>query len=101
MAICYSCRNEISDSNFGRHDSCIRCGRDTRVCKNCEFFDTFAHNQCHENQADRVVEKEKANFCDFFRPVTGMRTSESNAGPVDDPRAKAKAAADALFKKKV
>jgi hypothetical protein len=41
-----------------------------------------------------VVDKEKSNFCDYFKP--GDRKGSGG----DDPRAKARAAAEALFKKK-
>jgi hypothetical protein len=51
------------------------------------------NNECRENQADRVVEKERSNFCDYFRPRLGAGTGMS-------AQEKAKAAADALFKKK-
>jgi hypothetical protein len=42
-----------------------------------------------------VVEKEKSNFCDFFKPISA---GDLPAGL--DPAAKAKAAAEALFKRK-
>ena len=34
---------------------------------NCDFYDAGAYNQCREPQAERVLEKEKGNFCDYFR----------------------------------
>lgn len=83
----------LDADSFRRADICPGCRRDTRVCKNCEFFDTAYNNQCRETQADRVVEKEKSNFCDFFKagtPVIGG----------GDAVSKARAAAEALFKKK-
>jgi hypothetical protein len=51
------------------------------------------NNECRESQADRVVEKEKANFCDYFKP---SGSSSGNAASRDS----LKSAADALFKKK-
>ncbi len=90
---CWNCGTELGRNDYGRGDSCAKCGRDTKVCKGCSFFDPNAHNECHETQADRVVDKERANFCDYFRPRSGA----ANAGgkPIDA----AKAAAEALFKK--
>ena len=90
-ASCWNCTNPIADDDFGRQDTCQSCGRDTKVCKNCDFYDVSAYNECKENQAERVVEKEKSNFCDYFRPLRGVR---SNNGQKD-----AFAAAEALFKK--
>ena len=91
---CWSCGSPLTPLDYGRGDSCRKCGRDTRACKGCFFYDKSAHNECHESQADRVLEKERSNFCDYFRPVS--RSGESPNAAKDA----LKAAADALFKKK-
>jgi hypothetical protein len=64
-----------------------------RVCRNCEFFSPGAYNDCREPSAERVVDKESANFCDYFRLAGGPRASglEQKGG--------ARAALDALFRK--
>jgi hypothetical protein len=54
------------------------------------FHDPSCDNQCREPQADRVLEKERANFCDYFKPKTG-------GGSGAPSREDLKAAADALF----
>jgi hypothetical protein len=46
--------------------------------------------------ADRVVDKEKFNFCDYFKPSEGTSASSGELSP----REKALKAAEALFKKK-
>ena len=38
---------------------------------NCRFYDSSAYNDCSEPAADRVVEKDKANFCDYFSAGAG------------------------------
>ncbi|MBI2711559.1 MAG: hypothetical protein HYX41_01675 [Bdellovibrio sp.] len=91
---CWSCTRGLTALEYGRGDSCPTCGRDTRVCKGCFFYDPKYNNECRENQADRVVEKERSNFCDYFKPTM------SKTGNSVDPAAAAKAAAEALFKKK-
>ncbi|MDH4225318.1 MAG: hypothetical protein OEW12_06705, partial [Deltaproteobacteria bacterium] len=58
------------------------CGADLRVCRMCGFWDPAANNQCRESQADRVVEKEAANFCDWFRP-----TQRQGGGETDEAQA--------------
>ena len=90
---CWSCGAELTHLDYGRGASCPRCGRDTKTCKGCEFHDRSQNNECRENQAERVVDKERANFCDYFRP---------KAGPGAGTTAKdaARAAAEALFRKK-
>lgn len=65
---CFNCKNELTlpDGPVGRGDSCPHCRSDVRVCFNCVHYDPKSYNDCRESQAERVVEKGKANFCDFF-----------------------------------
>ncbi len=60
---------------------------------NCAFYDPSAYNACREPQAERVLDKDRANRCDYFAPAREGR------GSVESPQAKQKAALDALFKK--
>jgi hypothetical protein len=90
---CWNCGQALGHLDYGRQDSCPKCGRDTRVCKGCEFYDKGSNNDCRESQAERVVDKEKSNFCDYFRPRAG-------SGSGAQSRDSMKAAAEALFKKK-
>lgn len=90
---CWHCGIELIGADYSREKTCGKCGRDTRVCKNCVFYERGAHNDCHESQAERVVEKERSNFCDFFRPRSG-------GGSGAPERDTLRAAAEALFKKK-
>ena len=95
MVVCHACgkANDTGDM-VGRRDTCSQCDADLHVCLNCEFYDPKAYNECREPQADRVVEKDRSNFCDYFQP--------GGKGPskVDSAKEKAKADLDALFKKK-
>lgn len=95
--LCWSCSTALSASDYGRQDSCPKCGRDTHVCKGCSFYDPAYNNECREPQADRVVDKEKSNFCDYFKPSKNNLGKNNRAG---DSRESLKAAAEALFKKK-
>jgi hypothetical protein len=90
---CWKCSRHLTPLDYGRSDRCLGCGWDTRVCKNCIHYDLSYNNYCKENQADRVVEKEKSNFCDYFSPRSGPGgTATSKSDLVS--------AAEALFKKK-
>jgi hypothetical protein len=91
---CWSCGAALTSLDYGRADTCRSCGRDTRVCKGCVFYEVQSNNQCREPQADRVVEKERSNFCDYFKPNSGQM------GEMTSSRDALKAAAEALFKKK-
>ncbi len=94
MVICHACHKENHPGDqVGRRETCIQCNADLHVCLNCEFYDPKAYNECHEPQADRVLEKDRANFCDYFSPSAHAKGQEA------DPKADAKAKLDALFKK--
>lgn len=93
MAACYKCGRELkAETDYGRQETCPGCNRATRVCLNCVHYDTSRYNECAESVADRVVDKEKANFCDYFKPG-----SKGNAAA--DAKSAALKAAEALFKK--
>jgi hypothetical protein len=93
MPKCWSCNHEVELNNYHRLDSCTHCKADTHVCKNCEHYDRAYNNECRESSADRQVEKERSNFCDYFKPSD---RAGGNAKSLDAM----KAAADALFGKK-
>lgn len=67
MRKCFSCNNVLeNDGQPARGDTCPSCNADVKVCLNCAFFDDGAYNECHETQAERIVEKDSSNFCEFF-----------------------------------
>ena len=64
---CYKCQQQHEvPAIISRQESCFKCHADLRCCKMCIHYDTSCYNDCREDQAERVVEKEKANFCSFF-----------------------------------
>ena len=96
MPACHKCGRGLNeDFEFGRQDTCPGCGSSTHSCLNCRNYDTSRYNECTEPVADRVVDKEKFNFCDYFKP------SQRAPGATGAPSAREQAlkAAEALFKK--
>jgi hypothetical protein len=90
---CVFCGKDVDiNEKVGRRDTCIHCGMDLKCCKQCDFYDPHAYNECREVMADRVVDKERANFCDYFvfKGVAGKKINKTSD---------AKAALEALFKK--
>ena len=68
MKFCRSCGEKLElEGKIGREDTCPNCGAYLHTCLNCEFYDEFAHNHCREPDAEWVSDKEKSNFCEFFR----------------------------------
>jgi len=93
--LCFHCRRTLAlESKVSRQDQCPHCGSDLHCCLNCEFYDEYAHNRCREPQAEYVSDREKANFCDYFR----FRFSEEDPTRMD-AKDKAKTEWEALFRK--
>ena len=68
MRICFACGHKLGERlEVFRSTACPSCDRDLKACKNCEFYSPGAHRDCHESIDVSVQDKEKANFCDFFR----------------------------------
>jgi hypothetical protein len=78
---CAFCHKEIAEIKIHIRDECPACGRDLHICLNCSFYDTNAYRQCRESIREPVQDKEKANFCDFFRAAG---SGAPQAGPEDD-----------------
>lgn len=76
MSVCYHCGNLLKDDFVGRKDECSYCGREVHVCRNCLFYDVSWAHQCRERVEETIVDKEKSNFCDFFR--LGKKSSSQN-----------------------
>ncbi len=67
MKKCHVCKNEIIIEKISFRDECQKCGSDLHVCLNCLFYDTGKANSCREDSADYVRERDKANYCEYFR----------------------------------
>jgi hypothetical protein len=67
MKRCHKCLQDLEiKTPVGRKDVCLSCGCDLRCCLNCAFHAPGTYNECREPQAERVTEKERSNFCDYF-----------------------------------
>ena len=80
-----------------RNATCEKCGRDLRCCKQCKYYDPHAYNECKEVNAERIRDKERANFCDYFLPRGSKGRVQQGYGR---KRGDAMDALEALFKKK-
>ena len=92
-ATCYKCDAKLNldiGKDVSRTEECESCYANIRCCFMCEFYDKNSYNECKEPTADRVVDKEKANFCDFFK----LRGNAKK-----DEKQDLLAQANALFKK--
>lgn len=87
---CFRCGASLGELSLplSRRDQCPGCTADLHVCKMCIYFDPAVPRQCREDGADDVAEKDRVNFCDWFKP------SEKAFDP--NRKAEADAAKDAL-----
>jgi len=90
---CHQCGGEVVfQDRVGRTEACV-CGADLHCCLNCVFYDTSAYNDCREPNAERVLDKGRSNFCDYFEFALNRKSTLS-------PKEKdAKSLLEALFKK--
>ena len=68
--MCYKCGNvNVVKFPYGKDECCEFCGASLHCCKNCKFFAPGEHYDCHETIEEAIYDKEKGNFCDFFKPT--------------------------------
>lgn len=93
---CFSCSKKMKFiDRVSLREECPQCRHDVHVCKNCDFYDVKAYNECREPQAEVVREKDRANRCDYFSIQKGGGGQHGEK----DKAAALRAAAEALFKK--
>lgn len=67
MKLCFKCRKPVTVEKISFREECPQCRSDLHVCLNCIFSDEGKANKCREPQADYVKERDKANYCEYFR----------------------------------
>ena len=98
---CWNCRHRIETvARIGFHAHCERCDRPLHACRNCLFYDPGYNNQCRETMAERVVDRERSNFCEYFAPAAAAGAGPRAAAVARPPGRDARAELDALFNKK-
>lgn len=67
---CWKCGEPLKDIilPFSRREECGHCKADQHVCLLCKDYDASVSDACNEDRADFVLDKDKANFCDYFKP---------------------------------
>ena len=70
---CWKCGIKLQEMRtpYSRYEECSACKADQHVCLMCKEYDPALSDACREDRADYVLEKDKANFCDFFKPRPG------------------------------
>lgn len=93
---CWNCGREIGTTERVEFRArCPGCDEPAHVCLNCGHYAPELYNQCRETMAERVVDKQAQNFCEFFLPHGGSAGRASS-----DSGAAARSRLEALFAKK-
>jgi hypothetical protein len=95
---CWHCGRTIEviagKDRVGFRDDCPGCDRALHVCLNCDLYDPSYNNSCREPMAERVVDKERFNFCEYFTPGDSTKARAPSA------KSSAHNKLEDLFKKK-
>ena len=67
---CWKCGTQLRNLllPFSRYEECGTCKADLHVCLACRHYDPGLNDGCREERAEFVLDKDKANFCDYFKP---------------------------------
>jgi hypothetical protein len=70
---CFRCGNSLAELSLplSRQDQCRQCGSYLHVCRMCRSYDPAAVDQCLEDDAERVRDKDVLNYCEYFVATEG------------------------------
>jgi len=85
---CYRCGASLAELSLplSRQDECPECRNYLHVCRMCAHFDRHVPKQCREDDAEEVIEKERLNFCEWFKP-SDSAFDEGRKNEEDEARA--------------
>ncbi len=91
---CWKCGTELKNLllPFSRYEECSTCKADLHACLACRHYDPALSDACREDRADFILDKDKANFCDYFKVNTRAFQKKDN-----DEAREARAKLAALF----
>lgn len=92
--VCWNCGASLKDipRPISRHANCPKCFEVLHCCRMCRWYAPGRPADCDHDRADPPVEKESANFCDYFSPIAGAYAEEEGRR-----KSGAKSKLDSLF----
>ncbi|NKB32083.1 MAG: hypothetical protein GKR91_03200 [Pseudomonadales bacterium] len=77
---CWKCGTELKNLllPFSRYEECSSCKADLHACVACKNYNPSISDACNEDRADFILDKDKANFCDYFRANTRAFQKQDN-----------------------
>lgn len=91
---CWRCGEQLAEDllPLRRAELCPACNADLHACRMCGFYNTAVADACEETVATPVSNKDRANYCDYFKA-----SPRAFKGVPDAAEARARAELDALF----
>ncbi len=68
--VCWKCGASLAELPLllSREAECPKCRAYLHCCRLCRYYNPTVVEQCDEDRAEEVLNKEGANFCDWFKP---------------------------------
>ena len=85
MPSCANCGARY-EAPIYRNTLCQECGKELKTCRNCRHFSPGAANSCHEPVSEPVLDKDRANFCDWFTPASDAGAGKDENDGKDNAR---------------
>lgn len=78
--VCWRCGATLTAEPLplSRRAVCKACNAELHVCRLCQFYHPRVSDQCTEDRAEQVREKDRANFCDYFKPKPNAYVAQSD-----------------------
>lgn len=85
---CWRCGIELKNIllPFSKYEECSSCKTDLHSCLGCKSYSPGMADACSEDRADFIVDKDKANFCDFFRADPSAYKPQDNSEAAEAKR---------------
>jgi len=76
---CWHCAAGLTRLDYGRESACPGCDKPTHCCRNCRLYAPGRPNECMEPQVERVIDKARSNFCEWFEPAMDPLAGDAGA----------------------
>jgi hypothetical protein len=79
---CWRCGTAVKADQLplSRLEQCLHCHADLYVCRLCRSWNPRYTSKCSHDHAEPPLDRERANFCQYFRPAAGaFRTAGAPA----------------------
>lgn len=77
--LCWSCGKDVDLERVSFRSICDHCNAYLHCCVNCCYYQVGLANDCKIPGTERVVDREKNNFCEEFSCSNGLRKPKDSS----------------------